>query len=335
MVDDDAAVGRALRRMIAIEHEVVIVHCAQEALDRIAQGERFDLVLSDVMMPEMTGTELHAALAEVAPALARRDDFLTGGAFDPATQEVLDRLPNVLLEKPCPRQTLLAAIRGGSASLPEPARGRKFHRPKGIGSFRRGPSVRSIHARAAKSGLFSRSDACNGGIDRSRVTVPRCSLSSRPSSLSTPSAGSAARPARAISPRIFAALTRVDDIVGVHGERCDRSPYTWKAPNFEPLPALVERDTNRAFDAFDLSYYWPIVGAPSPRRRRSPPRRAVRGIGGLPARGQAEFRRWKVFEQSRSRLCLRGGARRRRAGLGLDPGERDRPTPEPRGDAVC
>ncbi|MFO0756557.1 MAG: hypothetical protein U0359_08710 [Byssovorax sp.] len=53
-----------------------------------------------------------------------------------------------------------------------------------------------------------------------------------------------------------------DGITGAHGEACDRSPYNCKVPNFESTPAGVDHDTNRAFDHFDQSYFWPLVGMP-------------------------------------------------------------------------
>jgi CheY-like chemotaxis protein len=56
--------------------------------------------MCDLMMPEMTGMDLHAELSSRDPALAERLVFMTGGAFTPAAREFLDRVVNARVEKP-------------------------------------------------------------------------------------------------------------------------------------------------------------------------------------------------------------------------------------------
>ena len=51
----EALVATALRRVLTPEHEVVTLSDGREALRRIAAGERFDVILCDLMMPEMSG----------------------------------------------------------------------------------------------------------------------------------------------------------------------------------------------------------------------------------------------------------------------------------------
>lgn len=100
VVDDEPMICGAVRRMLASEHDVVAVARAQEALDRVAAGELFDVILCDLMMPHMTGMDLHAELARVAPEVAGRLVFMTGGAFTATAREFLDQVPNARLEKP-------------------------------------------------------------------------------------------------------------------------------------------------------------------------------------------------------------------------------------------
>jgi hypothetical protein len=52
------------------------------------------------MMPQMTGMDLHAAIAELDPSQATRTVFLTGGAFTPRGRAFLDAVPNRRLDKP-------------------------------------------------------------------------------------------------------------------------------------------------------------------------------------------------------------------------------------------
>ena len=111
VVDDDALVGKAVRRMLELAHAVVLETSARAALARLAAGERFDAIVCDLMMPGMTGMELHAELARTRPRDAERVIFLTGGAFTDEAVGYLEAVPNERLEKPFDAATLTAAIR--------------------------------------------------------------------------------------------------------------------------------------------------------------------------------------------------------------------------------
>ncbi len=111
VVDDEALVGRAVKRILVPQHDVVTHTSASAALQDLAAGSAgFDLVLCDLMMPDMTGMELHAKLSEIAPALAERIVFLTGGAFTSGAREFLARVPNARIEKPFEPDALRALV---------------------------------------------------------------------------------------------------------------------------------------------------------------------------------------------------------------------------------
>jgi nitrogen fixation negative regulator NifL len=111
VVDDEPMVGNSLRRILAVDHDVVVVPSGRAALDLLIAKERFDLILCDLMMPEMTGMDLHEELARSFPEHAAKMIFLTGGAFTPRAREFLDRVPNQRLEKPFDVQNLRALVR--------------------------------------------------------------------------------------------------------------------------------------------------------------------------------------------------------------------------------
>jgi DNA-binding NtrC family response regulator len=100
VVDDEPLIGAVLERTLGEEHEVVTCGGAREALERLARGETFDLVFSDLLMPELSGIDLHAELARTHPALAERVVFLTGGACTEAARAFLARPGREWVEKP-------------------------------------------------------------------------------------------------------------------------------------------------------------------------------------------------------------------------------------------
>ena len=110
IVDDEVVFATSLRRLLGRDHDVVVMSRGRDALDAIAAGTRYDAILCDLMMPEMTGMELHARLLEQAPDQADRMVFVTGGAFTVGAQEFLERLPTPWFEKPCDVAELRNAI---------------------------------------------------------------------------------------------------------------------------------------------------------------------------------------------------------------------------------
>jgi CheY-like chemotaxis protein len=100
IVDDEASVLSALHRALSGRHEVVVLQSGRSALDLLSRDADFDVVLTDVSLPDLSGVELRTALATRAPALAERVVFMTGDALDPAVRAALRALPNHALEKP-------------------------------------------------------------------------------------------------------------------------------------------------------------------------------------------------------------------------------------------
>jgi PAS domain S-box-containing protein len=111
VVDDEPAVAAAVRRVLAAHHDVAVLGSAGEALTAIGAGGRYDAILCDLMMPGMTGMELHDTLARVAPDQARRIVIITGGAFTRDAREFLDRVSLPCCEKPFDADRLRELVR--------------------------------------------------------------------------------------------------------------------------------------------------------------------------------------------------------------------------------
>jgi PAS domain S-box-containing protein len=107
MIDDEAAIGHAVEALLAPEHEVVPVTRGSAALAKLAAGDVFDVILCDLMMPEMTGMEVYEHLA---PKDRERLVFLTGGAFTPQARAFLEATGRTRLDKPFSEEQLRLAI---------------------------------------------------------------------------------------------------------------------------------------------------------------------------------------------------------------------------------
>ncbi len=125
VVDDDALVGAALRRTLAREHDVELVESSRKALELLSSPEGdFDVILCDLMMPEMTGMELYEHLETAAPERARRMVFITGGAYTPFARSFLERVSNPRVEKPFEPEKLRAQVHEGVKRARAPLAGR-------------------------------------------------------------------------------------------------------------------------------------------------------------------------------------------------------------------
>lgn len=111
VVDDEPIVARMLGRTLADDHDVTVVTSGAEALAAIEAAPP-DVIVSDIMMPGISGIELHERVRARWPALADRMIFVTGGAFTPATQAFVAAMGERVLLKPFDPARLLAAVAG-------------------------------------------------------------------------------------------------------------------------------------------------------------------------------------------------------------------------------
>jgi CheY-like chemotaxis protein len=111
LVDDEVSVTNTVTRVLSKEHDIVAVAAAKETLALCANGEQFDLILCDLMMPDLTGIDLHRELSRLAPEQAERMIFLTGGAFTEKARRFLSETPREYVEKPFAPANLRALVR--------------------------------------------------------------------------------------------------------------------------------------------------------------------------------------------------------------------------------
>ncbi|NVB78455.1 MAG: response regulator [Kofleriaceae bacterium] len=109
VVDDQPTLARAIKRML-VEHDVTTLGSAREALETIEAGIRYDVILSDLMMPELSGMDLHEAVAKIDPQQVTRMVFMTGGAFTGRAREFVERSGTPTIEKPFDKAALLSLL---------------------------------------------------------------------------------------------------------------------------------------------------------------------------------------------------------------------------------
>jgi CheY-like chemotaxis protein len=113
LVEDEPLVGDMMEDLLRLDgHAVDRAVNGREALDRLARGS-YDLIISDVRMPDLSGPAFHQELLRLDPALARRVIFVTGDVMSPETQTFLDQAGLVYLEKPFEVAAFQAAVRRG------------------------------------------------------------------------------------------------------------------------------------------------------------------------------------------------------------------------------
>jgi PAS domain S-box-containing protein len=109
IIDDDPLVGRSMARLLQSAHEVTVCTSPGEALSRLEGGERWDAILCDLMMPELSGMDVEERLQKSAPDVLPRIVYLTGGAFtDRARKFLAEGRP--FLEKPVEAPALRARV---------------------------------------------------------------------------------------------------------------------------------------------------------------------------------------------------------------------------------
>jgi PAS domain S-box-containing protein len=110
VVDDEPRIGSAIARILDPAHEVTAVYNAHDAIARVERGEQYDVILCDVLMPNMSGFDFYRSLEQIAPHIVRRIIFMTGGPFSTRGAGFLASIPNARLDKPFSPEALRTLI---------------------------------------------------------------------------------------------------------------------------------------------------------------------------------------------------------------------------------
>ncbi len=110
VVDDDLFVGEIISEILEYDsHHVEVAHSGKEALEKLETGT-FDVILSDMRMPEMDGPQFYRLLAARWPERVECLAFITGDTFGPGVKSFLDSTQRPYLEKPITPEDVVSLI---------------------------------------------------------------------------------------------------------------------------------------------------------------------------------------------------------------------------------
>ncbi|MGF1469345.1 MAG: ATP-binding protein [Sandaracinaceae bacterium] len=111
IVDDEPKLATTLRIALADRADLVVAESGRQALEILEADQAFDLILCDLMMPEVGGVDLYEHIEGAAPELLPRFAVMTGGAFTDRAREFLKVEGLRRLEKPFGLEEVEALLR--------------------------------------------------------------------------------------------------------------------------------------------------------------------------------------------------------------------------------
>ena len=98
VVDDEPVIARLIQKAL-VDHDVTTASDGREAVALMGENA-YDVILCDLIMPEMTGMDVYRAALQRATPMHDRIVFMTGGAFTQRARDFLESVPNLRIEKP-------------------------------------------------------------------------------------------------------------------------------------------------------------------------------------------------------------------------------------------
>lgn len=117
IVDDETDIARMLAEILSADgHCVTIAESGRQALKALAT-ETFDLVISDLIMPEMDGPDLYRHLRDFRPDLADRIIFMTGDTLSRRARAFVAETLRPMIEKPFTPEEARRTVQGALDQL--------------------------------------------------------------------------------------------------------------------------------------------------------------------------------------------------------------------------
>jgi CheY-like chemotaxis protein len=111
LIDDEPHLGTTLSTGLRDHADVVAVRSGREAIELLLRDQGFDLILCDLMMPDLTGMDVFEEVSRELPALRGRFVFTTGGAVTERARQFIEEKPDQRLDKPFQLEQVEALLR--------------------------------------------------------------------------------------------------------------------------------------------------------------------------------------------------------------------------------
>lgn len=110
LLDNDIELADTLKQLLELRNYLVTtVSNGVEGLREVMEFD-FDVILCDLMMPQMPGDMFYLAVKKVKPEMAKRFIFITGHGDDPKIRIFLSQAEGIVLRKPILSEDLIQAI---------------------------------------------------------------------------------------------------------------------------------------------------------------------------------------------------------------------------------
>jgi CheY-like chemotaxis protein len=117
LVDDDMSVLSGYRRQLQNEDlSVEFALSGAQALRRMLSDTPPDVVICDMLLPDVSGMDVYRRAIEAEPSYRQRFAVATGASMMPKVAEFLSTFSGPILNKPVPPAQLMAAVRSCLAS---------------------------------------------------------------------------------------------------------------------------------------------------------------------------------------------------------------------------
>jgi CheY-like chemotaxis protein len=100
IIEDEPRLAFTLKIALEGDHDVVTTTRGRDAIELLMRDQAFDLILSDLTIPDVNGQEIYDRIRSKRPDLAARFVFMTGGAFTEPMRAFLASCDNLQLDKP-------------------------------------------------------------------------------------------------------------------------------------------------------------------------------------------------------------------------------------------
>ncbi|GEM_PF-1425307 len=111
IIDDEPNIRQVYATLLSEDFAVETARDGAEALAIIRRGPRFDVIVSDLMMPDMDAAQLMEQMLAMEPAMLERFILYTGGAVSERARRLVDSGDVPVLYKPLLVDELKRAIR--------------------------------------------------------------------------------------------------------------------------------------------------------------------------------------------------------------------------------